>query len=229
MARVPGSSVNALVQTITNQTFATAEKAPVTRVNCRTGTIRWITGRMAGSYRRPRRTIEPVEPSPRNIAVVVSRYNSAVTNRLLEGAITEIQARGITEDRIAVIDAPGAFELTSLSAEAAKTGAYAGVVAIGCLIHGETLHDRYIADAVAQGVTQAALQTGVPIAFGLVTAETPEHAEARSGGAKGNKGQEAAAALLDTLDSIAAVRRAVAEGRPCRVERLDSQLPQDKS
>lgn len=184
---------------------------------------------MAGSYRRPGRTIDPVEERPGNIAIVVSRYNTAVTARLLEAAISEIQRRSIPEDRIAVIDAPGAFELTALAAEAAKTGAYDGVVVLGCLIHGETLHDRYIADAVAQGITQATIITGVPIAFGLVTAETPEHAQARSGGAKGNKGQEAAAALLDTLDSLAALRRAVAQGRPCQVDRLQSQLPQDKS
>jgi len=163
------------------------------------------------------------------IAIVVSRYNTAITTRLLEAALAEAQERGVPRDQIAVIDAPGAFELTALSAAAAKTGRYKGVVVLGCLIHGQTLHDRYIADAVAQGITQATLQTGVPIAFGLITAETLDHAEARSGGAKGNKGQEAAAALLDTLTSLNAMTSAIAQGRPCTIERFESTLPQDKS
>ena len=102
-------------------------------------------------------------------------------------------------------------------------------MALGCLIHGETLHDRYIADAVAQGITRITIETGIPVAFGLITAETADHASARSGGAKGNKGEEAAAALMDTLTSMDAIARAVAQGRPCEVERLETNLPQDKS
>ena len=163
------------------------------------------------------------------IAIVVSRYNTSVTSRLLQAALDVAQHRGVLRDQIAIIDAPGAFELTAISAAAAKSGSYKGVVVLGCLIHGETLHDRYIADAVAQGITNATLQAGVPIAFGLITAETPDHANARSGGAKGNKGEEAMAALLDTLSSLALMQSAIAQGQPCSVERLESQLPQDKS
>ncbi|MCA9272618.1 MAG: 6,7-dimethyl-8-ribityllumazine synthase [Phycisphaerales bacterium] len=163
------------------------------------------------------------------VAIVVSRYNRSVTTRLLEGAQAEIERRGVPADRIAVIEAPGAFELTALSNAAARSGAYRGVVALGCLIHGETLHDRYIAEAVAQGITKITVETGVPVAFGLITAETSDHANARSGGAKGNKGAEAAAALMDTLGMMDAIGRAVAQGRPCEVERLDTILPQDKA
>lgn len=166
-------------------------------------------------------------PSP--IAIVVSRYNRAVTTRLLEAAHDEIERRGVPRDQIAIIDAPGAFELTALSNAAAQSGAYKGIVALGCLIHGQTLHDRYIADAVAQGITKVTIETGIPVTFGLITAETADHANARSGGAKGNKGEEAAAALMDTLASMDAIKRAVAQGRPCSVERLETNLPQDKS
>lgn len=166
-------------------------------------------------------------PSP--IAVVVSRYNYAVTASLLDGAKAEIVRRGVPADQIAVIDAPGAFELTALSHAAARSGAYRGVVALGCLIHGETEHDRYIADAVVQGLTRVTLETLVPVAFGLITAETAGQAHARAGGTKGNKGAEAAAALMDTLTSLGAIERAVAEGRPTRVERLSSPSPTDKS
>jgi len=163
------------------------------------------------------------------IAIVVSRYNPGVPTRLLEAAKAEIERRGVPGDQIAIIDAPGAFELTALANAAVRSGAYRGVVALGCLIHGETLHDRYIADAVAQGLTKITVETGVPVAFGLITAETADHAKARSGGAKGNKGEEAAAALMDTLASMDAIRRAVAEGRPCAVERLGSSIKKDKS
>lgn len=163
------------------------------------------------------------------IAIVVSRYNADITARLLSAAIAEITTRGLPRDRIAVIDAPGAFELTALANAAARTGAYRGIVALGCLIHGQTLHDRYIAEAVAHGLTRITIETGIPVAFGLITAETPEHAHARSGGDKGNKGQEAAAALMDTLASIDSIRRAVAQGRPCEVERLATAAPLDKS
>lgn len=166
-------------------------------------------------------------PSP--IAVVVSRYNHAVTASLLDAARAEIVRRGVPADQVAVIDAPGAFELTALSHAAARSGAYRGVVALGCLIHGETEHDRYIAGAVAQGLTRVTLETRVPVAFGLITAETAEQAHARAGGSKGNKGAEAAAALMDTLASLGAIERAVAEGRPTRVERLASPSPKDKS
>lgn len=173
-------------------------------------------------------TPSPANPN-RTLALVVSRYNEKVTSRLQEGALKTLAARGIPRDRVAIIDAPGAFELTALAAACAKSGAYDGVGVIGCLIHGETWHDRYIAQAVATGITQITIETGVPVAFGLVTAETPAHAEARSGGAKGNKGAEAAAALMDTIETQDHIARAIAEGRPAQVARLTSTLPQDKS
>lgn len=166
---------------------------------------------------------------PPSIAVVVSRYNADVTSRLLEAAIAEIVRQGGASDRIAIIDAPGAFELTALCNAAARSGAYRGIVALGCLIHGQTRHDRYIADAVAQGIARITIDTGVPVAFGLITAETPEQAHARSGGDKGNKGQEAAAALMDTLTALDAIERAIARGMPCDVERLATAAPRDKS
>ena len=167
----------------------------------------------------------PIKP----IALIVSRYNPSVTDRLLQAARDVVQDRGFSEDRIAVIDAPGAFELTALANAAARTGKYAGIVVLGCLIHGETRHDRYIADAVAQGITRITIQTGVPIAFGLVTAETPAQAEARSGGVKWNKGAEAAAALCDALMSISAINRAIERGEPGKVERVIGRTLTDKA
>lgn len=137
------------------------------------------------------------------IACIVSRYNAGVTDRLLEGARAQHAARGGGD--LAVIQAPGAYELPALASAAIATGQFDGVVALGCLIKGETRHDRYIAQAVAHGLVQLTILTGVPVAFGVITAETPAQARARAGGKKGNKGAEAMAALLDTLAAIAAL------------------------
>jgi 6,7-dimethyl-8-ribityllumazine synthase len=169
----------------------------------------------------------PIRPqkSPR-VALVVSRYNAAVTDRLREGAARVYDDRFGGKGAIDVFDAPGAFELSILAYEAALTGRYAGVVALGCVIKGDTRHDEYINHAVAQGITQASVRTGVPIAFGLVTTETAAQARDRAGGQAGNKGEEAMAALLDTIASLAAVRN----GTPAVIARnvKDKSKPRGK-
>lgn len=150
--------------------------------------------------------------SPR-IAVVVSRYNATVTDRLCLGAIeAAVRRTGRTPE---VFDAPGAFELPVVCHSAAMSGRFAGVVALGCLIRGETMHDRVIADSVATAIQDSMLRTGVPIAFGVLTVENAEQAEARASGEHGNKGIEAVEALLDTIETLGAVK----EGREKRIGR----------
>ncbi|MBX3389778.1 MAG: 6,7-dimethyl-8-ribityllumazine synthase [Phycisphaeraceae bacterium] len=145
------------------------------------------------------------EDSPR-IAVVVSRYNATVTDRLVLGAIeTTVRRTGRTPE---VFDAPGAFELPVLCDTVARSGRFSGVVALGCLIRGETIHDRVIADSVAGAIQNSMLKTGVPIAFGVLTVENAAQARARAGGKHGNKGSEAVEALLDTIESLSAIRDA---------------------
>jgi 6,7-dimethyl-8-ribityllumazine synthase len=145
---------------------------------------------------------EPL-PAGQRIAIVVSRYHSHVTQRLLDGALEAARARGADAD---VILSPGAFELGILSLEAARTGRYAGVAALGCVIRGETSHYDYVCSESARGVLRAGLETGVPVAFGVVTTETPEQAFARAGGTAGNKGFEAVETALDTAAALAALR-----------------------
>ena len=145
---------------------------------------------------------EPL-PAGQRVAIVVSRYHSHVTQRLLDGALEAARARGAEAD---VIFSPGAFELGILSLEAARTGRYAGVAALGCVIRGETSHYNYVCSESARGVLRAGLETGVPVAFGVVTTETPEQAFARAGGTAGNKGFEAVETALDTAAALAAVR-----------------------
>lgn len=149
------------------------------------------------------------------IAVVVSRYNGGVTDALLNGAVEAYTAFGGRASNLHVFEAPGAFELSVLCSEAALTGRYAGVVALGCVIKGDTRHDEYINHAVAQGLTQASIETGVPIAFGLVTTENAAQATARAGGKSGNKGEEAMLALIDTLVAMRAIR----DGKPGKIVR----------
>lgn len=139
------------------------------------------------------------------VAVVVSRYNASITDRLLEGAIAEYEGRGGRADGVTVLEAPGAYELPAIALAAARTGRFAAVVALGCLIRGETRHDRHIAGAVANGLVSVTMQTGLPAAFGVITAEDADQARARAGGKKGNKGKEAMAAALDAAAVIAAL------------------------
>jgi 6,7-dimethyl-8-ribityllumazine synthase len=142
-------------------------------------------------------------PAGARVAVIVSRYHSHVTQRLLDGALAAAAARGADVD---VVPAAGAFELGILALEAARTGRYAGVAALGCVIRGETAHYDYVCSEAARGVLQAGLKTGVPVAFGVITCETPEQAFARAGGTAGNKGAEAVDTALDTAAALAGIR-----------------------
>ena len=144
------------------------------------------------------------------MAVVVSRYNGSITGRLLEGALEAYRAAGGDPAAVTVVDAPGAYELVALSHAAAQTGRFAGVVALGCIIRGDTEHDRYIAYAVANGLAQVTVTTGVPVAFGVLTVNTVRQARERAGGVHGNKGAEAMGAVLSTVGGIAALRDGVA-------------------
>jgi len=156
----------------------------------------------------------PAQPTLPRVAIIAGRYNAAITDRLAEGAIAEYAARGGDSTTLDVFPAPGAFELPALAAAAAETGRYRAVVALGCLIRGETRHDRYIAEAVAHGLTRVSVQTGVPVAFGVLTVESAKQARARAGGEQGNKGREAMAAALETAATIDAIR--TGQARPWR-------------
>jgi 6,7-dimethyl-8-ribityllumazine synthase len=149
-----------------------------------------------------RRTKAGATPPPR-VAVVVSRYNPSITDRLLEGALQEYERRGGTRDAVTIVESPGSYELPGLALAAARTERFAAIVALGCLVRGETRHDRYIAEAVAHGLVGVTLRTGVPVAFGVLTVDKPAQARARAGGKKGNKGAQAMAAALDAAAVIA--------------------------
>ncbi len=140
------------------------------------------------------------------IGLVVSRYHDAVTGAMRDGAERAfIEAGGSTDDLL-MVEAPGAFELPALAAAVAETGRVDAVVTLGCIITGETTHDRYIAHAVADGLTRLSIERVLPVALGVLTCQTIEQAEARAGGDQGNKGAEAMAAAIASARQIRALR-----------------------
>jgi 6,7-dimethyl-8-ribityllumazine synthase len=140
-------------------------------------------------------------------AVVVSKYNDFVTDRLQAAALAAFANAGAGPDDVVVVRVPGAFEIPLAAQHAAESGRYDAIVCLGCVIRGETPHFEYIASAVAHGLTNAAAATGVPMAFGVLTTNSVEEALARAGDGAGNKGHEAAVAAIEMAEVIAQLTR----------------------
>ena len=141
-------------------------------------------------------------------AVVAARYNSAIVDALLRGALDALRHQGVGEDRVDVVKVPGSFELPLTAQALAKTGQYAAVVCLGCVIRGDTDHYEYVCRAAADGILQAGLSTGVPVIFGVLTCETMDQAVDRAGGNAGNKGAEAAATAMEMAALLSRVKSA---------------------
>ncbi|HSM17555.1 MAG TPA: 6,7-dimethyl-8-ribityllumazine synthase [Gemmatimonadales bacterium] len=141
------------------------------------------------------------------IAILVARYNQVVTAKLLDGALACCGEAGIAADQVDVIWVPGAFELGAVAAAAAATGQYACLIALGCVIRGETPHFGFVAGEAARGLSSVAVSHRLPIGFGVLTVDTMEQALARAGGDAGNKGREAADAALRTADVLERLTR----------------------
>jgi 6,7-dimethyl-8-ribityllumazine synthase len=153
--------------------------------------------------------INVIEGSPdgtrRGVAIVASKFNGEITNKLLEAALEELDAAGVRPEAITVMPVPGAFELPLAAMALAKTRRYACVVALGCVVRGETPHFDFIASEAASGLQLAALETGVPVAFGVLTVDMVEQAEARVA-----KGAEAVRTALEMADAFAQLRASAA-------------------
>jgi 6,7-dimethyl-8-ribityllumazine synthase len=137
----------------------------------------------------------------RGVAIVASRYNGEITNKLLDVALGELEDAGVQREAITIMPVPGAFELPLAAMALAKTRRYACVVALGCIVRGETPHFDFIASESASGLQLAALETGVPVAFGVLTVDVVEQAEARV-----SKGAEAVRTALEMADAFAQLR-----------------------
>jgi 6,7-dimethyl-8-ribityllumazine synthase len=145
------------------------------------------------------------EGGRRAVGVVVSRFNGKVTTQLLDGALAELAAAGVRQDAITIMVVPGAFELPLAATALAKTRRFACIVALGCVIRGDTPHFDYVSSEAASGLQLAALETGVPVSFGVLTLDRVEQADARVG-----KGAEAVRSALEMADLFAHLRAAAA-------------------
>jgi 6,7-dimethyl-8-ribityllumazine synthase len=137
------------------------------------------------------------DASRRRVAIVAARFNADIVDRLLAGAIAAWRERGGDDARLTTARVPGAFELPVAARKLATSGRYEAIVALGCVIRGETAHFDYVAGECARGLQRVALETGVPVMLGVLTVETEEQALERAGGAVGNKGAEAMEAALE--------------------------------
>ena len=148
------------------------------------------------------------EARGRRFAVVASRFNDVVVQKLVDGAASCLRKHGIAEDDLDLVWVPGAFELPLAAKRLAGSGGYDAVICLGAVIRGETDHYDFVCTETARGVMRVQLDTGVPCAFGVLTCQTMEQALARAGGGKRDQGRKAAAAVL----SMAALRAQLASG-----------------
>ncbi len=143
----------------------------------------------------------------RTVAIVVSKFNGEITGRLLDSAMTALDEAGVSRDAVLVMPVPGAFELPIAAMALAKTRRYSCVIALGCVIRGETPHFDFVASEAASGLQLAGIETGVPVSFGLLTCDTADQAQERV-----ERGGWAARTALEMADAFAQLRTAVARG-----------------
>lgn len=142
----------------------------------------------------------------RRVGIVAARFHAAIVDRLLAGARETLTAHGVEPDQIFVVRVPGAWEIPIALDRLASLGQFSALVALGVLVRGGTLHFEVIAQECSRGIGEVALKYGVPVTFGVLTCETMAQAEARAGGAEGNKGEEAARAALEMAEIVERLR-----------------------
>lgn len=153
------------------------------------------------------KVIEGVIPALQaKIAIVVSRFNSFINDRLVEGALDTLKRQGqIADENITLVKVPGAVELPLAAKRLAKSKQFDGIVALGCVIRGGTAHFEYVSGECAKGLAQVALEAEIPVAFGVLTTENIEQAIERAGTKAGNKGVEAALSTLEMINVMNAL------------------------
>ena len=139
--------------------------------------------------------------------IVVSRFNSFINDRLLEGAIDALERSGAEEENWAVVRVPGAFEIPLAAKKMVKTGRYDAIICLGCVIRGATPHYAYIATEVSKGIASLSLESEIPVAFGVLTTDTIEQAIERAGAKSGNKGFDAALSAIEMVNLLKEIGR----------------------
>ncbi|HMQ17458.1 MAG TPA: 6,7-dimethyl-8-ribityllumazine synthase [Phycisphaerae bacterium] len=148
-----------------------------------------------------------LDASGKRLVLLAARWNDFITQRLVDGAADALLRHGADAARIEQVWVPGSFEVPLAAQALARSGRYDAVVCLGCLLRGQTAHYDLIAAEVAKGIAQVALATGVPVTFGVITADTLEQAVDRCGGKHGHKGAEAALAAVEMVNVLAAIGR----------------------
>ncbi|QDI04608.1 MULTISPECIES: 6,7-dimethyl-8-ribityllumazine synthase [Xanthomonas translucens group] len=141
-------------------------------------------------------------PAAARFAIIASRWNARITDVLVAGARESLSGNGIAEDAVDVIRVPGAWELPLVAARLAAAGRHAAIIALGCVIRGDTRHYEHVADGCAQGLLRVSLDFRIPVLNGVLAVERVEDAEARAGGSHGNKGEEAALSALEMVNLL---------------------------
>jgi 6,7-dimethyl-8-ribityllumazine synthase len=136
------------------------------------------------------------------IAVAAARFNNHVVERLVSGALDALEATGMPRQDVTIVWVPGSFELPLAVRRLAKSARYDAIVALGCVVRGETSHNEHVGRAATDGLLRVMLDTGLPVGFGVLTTETVEQAMARSGGAAGNRGFDAAVAAIEMVGRL---------------------------
>jgi 6,7-dimethyl-8-ribityllumazine synthase len=142
-------------------------------------------------------------PAEGRFAIVAARFNAAVVDRLLAGALETFRKHGVAQDRLDIVWVPGSLEMPLVARRLAASGRYLAIVCLSCILRGETDHYEHVATQTASGIMQSALATGVPIIFGVLTCDTLEQALHRAGGKAGNKGSDAALTALEMANLLA--------------------------
>lgn len=139
-------------------------------------------------------------PPPGRFGIVAARFNGFIVDQLTAGAIDALHRHGVADEAIVVIRVPGSFEIPLVAQKLAEAGTYAAVICLGCIIRGDTDHYDHVAGAATSGISQVALNTGVPIIFGVLTCDTLEQAIHRAGAKAGNKGFEAGVTAVEMVN-----------------------------
>jgi 6,7-dimethyl-8-ribityllumazine synthase len=151
-------------------------------------------------------------PDTARFAIIATRWNEFIVDRLVDGALATLRKHGVDDSKIVVVHVPGAFEIPVAAKQLIDAGGVSAVIALGCVIRGATAHFEYVSSAVTSGCSSLAVNTGIPVVFGVLTTDTIEQAIERAGTKAGNKGSEAAAVAIE-MASLAVAISASGSGR----------------
>lgn len=161
-----------------------------------------LSKKMRGDFTMPTYIEGKLDASGLSIGILVSRFNSFISERLLEGALDALLRHGIADEKIVVARVPGAFEIPLAAKKMAESGKFDAVICLGAVIRGATPHFDYVASEVSKGVAHVSLDSGIPVVFGVLTTDSIEQAIERAGTKAGNKGFDAAVTAIETVNLL---------------------------